>query len=84
MRNEELGFITRGYPVGFTAMNPSKKKPQRFLYNHARIIVRYNEDDTQFEGSRIVGFEVYCSPSSANPQTHTHTNKQYAHSHSPE
>lgn len=58
MRNEELGFITRGYPVGFTAMNPSKKKPQRFLYNHARIIVRYNEDDTQFEGSRIVGFEV--------------------------
>lgn len=28
------------------------------VYNHMRIIVKYNEDAKHFQGSRIVGFEV--------------------------
>jgi transmembrane 9 superfamily member 2/4 len=28
------------------------------LYNHIRIVVKYNEDAERFPGSRIVGFEV--------------------------
>lgn len=58
MRNEELGYISRGYPVGFMVSTVGKKKPNHYLYNHVRIIVRYNEDETLFEGSRVVGFEV--------------------------
>mmetsp|Transcript_17897 Transcript_17897/g.26407 ORF Transcript_17897/g.26407 Transcript_17897/m.26407 type:complete len:629 (+) Transcript_17897:78-1964(+) len=56
VRNDELGYVTRGYPVGFTAKTGSKS--HHFLYNHVRIIVRYAEDPTAYEGSRIVGFEV--------------------------
>jgi transmembrane 9 superfamily member 2/4 len=56
VRNDELGFVTRGYPVGFTAQSGAKQR--RYLYNHVRIIVRYSENPEQFEGSRIVGFEV--------------------------
>lgn len=28
------------------------------LYNHIRIVIKYNEDPEYFKGSRIVGFEV--------------------------
>jgi transmembrane 9 superfamily member 2/4 len=56
VRNDELGFVTRGYPVGFTAQSGSKER--HYLYNHVRIIVRYSEKPEEFEGSRIVGFEV--------------------------
>lgn len=28
------------------------------LYNHIRIVIKYNEDAAHFKGSRIVGFEV--------------------------
>lgn len=28
------------------------------IYNHMRIIVKYNEDPSRFQGSRVVGFEV--------------------------
>ena len=58
VRNDEQGYVQRGYPVGFLASSPSKKKPQHYLFNHVRIVVRYSEDETQFNGSRIVGFEV--------------------------
>lgn len=56
VRNDELGYVTRGYPVGFIVESGSK--PRHYLYNHVRIIVRYNEKPEEFEGSRIVGFEV--------------------------
>lgn len=59
VRNSELNYVTRGYPVGFigrSVENPKKK--QHFIYNHVRIIVRYTEDAEAYEGSRIVGFEV--------------------------
>ena len=58
VRNDEYGYVTRGYPVGFTATVPKKNKVQHYLFNHVRIIVRINEDETQFQGTRIVGFEV--------------------------
>lgn len=58
VRNDELGYVSRGYPVGFVAATASQKKPKHYLFNHVRIIVRYHEEPTEFEGTRIVGFEV--------------------------
>ena len=58
VRNDELGFVTRGYPVGFVSDNTKSKKPEHYLYNHVRIIVRYSEETEEFAGARIVGFEV--------------------------
>lgn len=57
VRNDELGFVTRGYPVGFIAKSSKNNKQQHYIFNHVRIIVKYNEDEVQ-TGSRIVGFEV--------------------------
>ncbi len=56
VRNTDLGFVTRGYPVGFVANVGGKT--HHYLYNHVRIIARYTEDETAYEGARIVGFEV--------------------------
>lgn len=58
VRNEELGFVSRGYPVGFVATTTKEKKQTHYLFNHVRILVRYSEESKEFEGSRIVGFEV--------------------------
>jgi hypothetical protein len=58
VRNDELGYVSRGYPVGFLATTPAKKKPQHFLFNHVRIVVRYNENVEETTGATIVGFEV--------------------------
>lgn len=58
VRNDELDFVTRGYPIGFVASTPKRQKPWHYLFNHVRIIIRYNEDETEFGGARIVGFEV--------------------------
>lgn len=56
VRNDELGYVSRGYPVGFIATTPSQKKARHYLFNHVRILVKYNENA---EGlSTIVGFEV--------------------------
>ena len=56
-RNSELGYVTRGYAVGFLGQNKSKRTTH-YLYNHVRIVVKYNEEGSEFDGSRIVGFEV--------------------------
>ncbi len=58
VRNEELGYVSRGYPIGFVASTPKKAKPQHYLFNHVRIIIRFNEVENEFSGTRIVGFEV--------------------------
>jgi transmembrane 9 superfamily protein 2/4 len=58
VRNDELGYVSRGYPVGFVTTTNKVKKPQHYLFNHVRIIVRYSEEETEFAGARIVGFEV--------------------------
>ena len=56
VRNDELGYVSRGYPVGFIATTPTQKKAQHYLFNHVRILVKYNENE---EGlTTIVGFEV--------------------------
>jgi len=59
VRNDELGYVSRGYPVGFVAATPKKKKPQHYLFNHVRIVVRYFQNPDELEaGAKIVGFEV--------------------------
>lgn len=58
VRNDEAGYVSRGYPVGFVASTPKSQRPQHYLFNHVRIIVRYSEEETEFTGARIVGFEV--------------------------
>lgn len=58
VRNEDLGYVSRGYPVGFVAATPKSKTPLHYLFNHVRIIVRYSEEEAEFSGARIVGFEV--------------------------
>jgi hypothetical protein len=58
VRNDELGYVSRGYPVGFVSNSPKSGRPEHYLYNHVRIIVRYSEEPEEFPGSRIVGFEV--------------------------
>jgi transmembrane 9 superfamily protein 2/4 len=58
VRNEEQDYVTRGYPVGFIGKTTDSKKEHHFLYNHVRIIVRYTEDINEYDGARIVGFEV--------------------------
>ena len=62
VRNDELGYVTRGYPVGFVnsaastgESSSSKKKHQHYLFNHVRIVVRYSEEPSEFDGARIVG-----------------------------
>ena len=58
VRNDELGYVSRGYPVGFVSTSGKKKQTQHYLFNHVRIIVRYSEEEEEFEGVRVVGFEV--------------------------
>jgi len=58
VRHEGADYVTRGYPVGFIVKSPDTNKEHHYIYNHVRIIVRYTEDILDYEGSRIVGFEV--------------------------
>lgn len=69
VRNDELGYVSRGYPVGFLATTPKRKKPQHYLFNHVRIIVRYHESAENPDSlATIVGFEVI--PFSIKVKTH--------------
>lgn len=56
VRNNELGYVSRGYPIGFK--DTSGKKERHYLFNHVSITIRIHEDPEFFEGSRVVGFEV--------------------------
>lgn len=58
VRNDELGYVSRGYPVGFVSNGAKSQKLEHYIYNHVRIIVRYSEEPEEFVGARIVGFEV--------------------------
>jgi len=57
VRSEDGAYVTRGYPIGFYAASSPNSKPQHYLFNHVRIIVRYHEAE-DVEGVRVVGFEV--------------------------
>jgi len=61
MRSKELNYAVRGYPVGFKAP-PSftgLKNDEYFLYNHLKFTISYNKIPSQFEGIRIIGFDVH-------------------------
>jgi len=65
MRNSDLNYAVRGYPVGFKAPTAPGEKPKKldksdvFVYNHLKFKITYHEDPAQFEGYRIVGFDVH-------------------------
>lgn len=56
MRIEDEEYIERGFPLGY--VDNVDGKNQHFLYNHVRIIVKFSENEEEFDGKRIVGFEV--------------------------
>lgn len=61
MRSNELRYSVRGYPVGFKAP-PSftgGTEPEFYLYNHLRFTISYHRDVSQYEGVRVVGFDVH-------------------------
>merc|ERR1719329_935155 len=51
--NEESYSYVNGFPVGL------KEEGKYYMYNHVRIELQYHEDRDEFEGFRVVGFEVY-------------------------
>merc|ERR1719422_2059040 len=50
---DESYSYTSGFPVG------SKRDGKYYVNNHIRIGLQYHQDPTEFEGYRVVGFEVY-------------------------
>jgi len=56
LEEEDDEYITRGFPLGY--ITEEGKKKSHYLYNHVKIIIRYSEIPEEFEGIRIVGFEV--------------------------
>lgn len=81
IRNTDLDYISRGYPVGFkiqsdesqgSVQSTEKKKVEHYLFNHVRIIIRYNIEEKNTDANaenlnkvedentryHIVGFEV--------------------------
>lgn len=58
LEEEDDEYITRGFPMGYMTEKEGSGEQEFFLYNHVKIIVRYSELPDEFEGIRIVGFEV--------------------------
>ena len=56
MRSKELNYAVRGHPIGF--MGPWQQQ-DFFLYNHIKFTITYHEDLNQFDGVRIIGFDVH-------------------------
>jgi transmembrane 9 superfamily protein 2/4 len=65
MRIEDEEYIERGFPLGYVE-NVEGGENTHYLYNHVRIIVKFSENEEEFDGKRIVGFEVV--PMSVNHQ----------------
>jgi transmembrane 9 superfamily protein 2/4 len=61
MRSRELDYAVRSYPIGFkaAAATTGLKKDEYFFYNHLRFTVFYREEPSEFEGVRIIGFDVH-------------------------
>ena len=61
MRSTELDYAVRSYPLGFkvAAAATGLKNDEYFFYNHLRFTVFYREEPSEFEGVRIVGFDVH-------------------------
>jgi len=61
MRSKELNYAVRGHPVGFKAP-PSYtglKEDEFYLYNHLKFTITYREEPNEFEGMRVIGFDVH-------------------------
>ena len=54
-----ITMYDRGYRLGFMGAEefPGTLPRTPYLNNHLRIIIKYHRDDN-FEGARLVGFEV--------------------------
>mmetsp|Transcript_64684 Transcript_64684/g.118071 ORF Transcript_64684/g.118071 Transcript_64684/m.118071 type:complete len:629 (-) Transcript_64684:93-1979(-) len=52
-RGDESYSYVNGFPVGL------KQNGKYYVHNHVRIGLQYHHDPEEFEGFRIVGFEVY-------------------------
>jgi len=52
-RGDDSYSYMNGFPVGM------KQNGKYYLHNHVRIGLQYHYDPNEFEGFRIVGFEVY-------------------------
>jgi len=62
MRNKELNYAVRGYPVGFLAppaTSSGLKSDESYLYNHLKFTITYREAPSEFAGVRITGFDVH-------------------------
>eukprot|EP00929_Paragymnodinium_shiwhaense_P088812 TRINITY_DN4911_c0_g1_i1.p1 TRINITY_DN4911_c0_g1~~TRINITY_DN4911_c0_g1_i1.p1 ORF type:complete len:626 (-),score=129.89 TRINITY_DN4911_c0_g1_i1:460-2337(-) len=62
-RRDNSYSYTNGFPVGM------KRNGRYFVHNHIRIGLQYHQDPDEFDGFRVVGFEVY--PQSLNQHTST-------------
>jgi len=60
-RRDNSYSYTNGFPVGI------KRNGRYFVHNHIRIGLQFHQDPAEFEGYRVVGFEVY--PQSLQQQT---------------
>jgi len=54
-----ITMYDRGYPLGFLGSNdrPGTAPKQPYIYNHLHFVVKFHTEP-QFEGARLVGFEV--------------------------
>ncbi|KAL7452665.1 hypothetical protein ACHAWC_008152, partial [Mediolabrus comicus] len=61
MRSKELNYALRGYPIGFKAPIAATglKHDEYFLFNHLKFTITYREEPDEFEGVRIIGFDVH-------------------------
>eukprot|EP00406_Dinophysis_acuminata_P043499 CAMPEP_0179311090 /NCGR_PEP_ID=MMETSP0797-20121207/52504_1 /TAXON_ID=47934 /ORGANISM="Dinophysis acuminata, Strain DAEP01" /LENGTH=647 /DNA_ID=CAMNT_0021020847 /DNA_START=67 /DNA_END=2008 /DNA_ORIENTATION=- len=61
-RGDDAYSYTNGFPVG------TKRNGKYYVNNHIRIGLQYHADPDEFDGFRVVGFEVY-------PQSLKHSRK---------
>lgn len=60
MRSKEYNYALRGYPVGFQApASMQEQAGEYYLFNHLKFVVTYHEDVSEFQGTRITGFDVH-------------------------
>eukprot|EP00927_Polykrikos_kofoidii_P055467 TRINITY_DN49717_c0_g1_i1.p1 TRINITY_DN49717_c0_g1~~TRINITY_DN49717_c0_g1_i1.p1 ORF type:complete len:653 (-),score=106.61 TRINITY_DN49717_c0_g1_i1:194-2083(-) len=52
-KRDKVHSYTNGYPVGI------KRKGKYYVHNHIRMGLQFHQDPEEFQGLRVVGFEVY-------------------------
>lgn len=52
------GSVIKGYPLGSKLINEATGKTSYLIHNHVRLILQYNDDESQPGYVRIVGFKV--------------------------